>query len=408
MGKIYGRYRTFRLCLVALAYFTGFCPHAAGQCTLRVDPASKQDAELRIILSKAAAATSALPADITKARLLERVARILWAQNEKAEATGFFECALAVAAKVTFGDVAQTRDPFASIDLIFDRARAGDSSGALLHVGDFPDAGLQNTVRGDVACAAAQRGEFELAEHVLQSISEPKAKDSALTDLAMRAGGSKQFAIAERAARAIGSDVERVQALSNLAVNYSRDGQSGHASQLFSEAVDIAKQLSPVDESGAPQFWAHKFNTRDTMLGFIAIEQLHARLDSEVDDTYSLMQDLPARAQVRHVLAIDRDNLPSSESEFEPQTREIPSEGQPANSSPAETARRFASTGNYGSALSFASELDFYDRVSALEEIAQTQVGRGDAKLALDWADRLAPAERAPTLLAIAEAILDR
>ena len=111
MRSAYRKCPTYFLCLMALSYFTEFCPNAAGQCTLRVDQASKQQADLRVILSGAAAAASTLPADITKARLLERVAAILWTQNAKAEATEFFECVMAVAAKVTYGDPAQTRDP---------------------------------------------------------------------------------------------------------------------------------------------------------------------------------------------------------------------------------------------------------------------------------------------------------
>jgi hypothetical protein len=59
------------------------------------------------------------------------------------------------------------------------------------------------------------------------------------------------------------------------------------------------------------------------MLGFIAIQQCHARLDSDVVDTFSMMQDVPARAHIRHVLAVERDNIPSSVSESEPQTRRV-------------------------------------------------------------------------------------
>ena len=119
------------------------------------------------ILSRAAVASSSLPEDITKARLFERTARILWNQNKKAEATEFFECALAIAAKLTYGDPAQTKDFTASIDILWGRARAGDISGALLHVKDFADIGLQDRVVADVARAAGELGKFDLAEKTL-------------------------------------------------------------------------------------------------------------------------------------------------------------------------------------------------------------------------------------------------
>jgi hypothetical protein len=412
MREICRKRLTFFLSMAALLYFAAFCPNVSGQCILHIDPPHKQQTDLSVILSRATTATSTLPDGITKARLFQRVARILWTQDMKADAAEFFECAMGVAAKVTYGDSSQTRDPFASIDLIFDRAQAGDFSGALLHVGDFSDAELKDRIRCDVVTAAGQQSEFELAEHVLQSISAVQTRDSALRDLAMRAGWKKHFAIAERAARAIRSDIDRVQALSILAVEFSRDGQRGHASLLFSGAVDIAKRLPSDDDSrktgGAPQFWAYTFDTMDTMLGFIAIQQLDARLDSDVADTFSMIQDVPARALIRHILAVERDTIASSIPESQSQAREVPSEEQLANSSPAQTARKLASTGDYATALSFASGLDDFDRVSAFEQIAEAQVERTDTHLALEWADRLHPMERAPTLIAIAEAIVDQ
>jgi hypothetical protein len=121
-------------------------------------------------------------------RAFQREARILWAQDKKAKAAEFFECAMGVAAKVTYGGSSQTRDPFASIDLIFDRAQAGDFSGALPHVGDFSDAALKDRIRRDLVIVAAQRSEFELAEHLLRSISDVRTRDSALSD----AGGMEK------------------------------------------------------------------------------------------------------------------------------------------------------------------------------------------------------------------------
>jgi hypothetical protein len=121
-----------------------------------------------------------------------------------------------------------------------------------------------------------------------------------------------------------------------------------------------------------------------------------------------MIQDVPARAHIRHILAVEMDTIASSIPESQSQAREVPSEEQLANSSPAQTARKLASTGDYATALSFASGLDDFDRVSAFEQIAEAQVERRDTHLALEWADRLHPLERAPILIAIAEAIVDQ
>jgi hypothetical protein len=58
------------------------------------------------------------------------------------------------------------------------------------------------------------------------------------------------------------------------------------------------------------------------MLGFIAIQEVDARLDSDVADTFSMIEDVPARAYIRHVLAVERDRMASSMSESQSRTRE--------------------------------------------------------------------------------------
>jgi len=184
-----------------------------------------------------------------------------------------------------------------------------------------------------------------------------------------------------------------------LAVQLSKDGQHGRASVFFAEAVDISDSLPADDERehkvGALDVWDIFHNTRDTMLGRVAVWQDYTGDAAGADKTLSMIRNVSALAETRHAIAVSRIPRVSSE----PGANDFP---------PEDAAAKLAKTGDYRGALSVASELDRWDRVRTLEEIAQTQVERGDTVLALEWADGLEPAERAPTLLAIAEAIVDQ
>ena len=374
------------------------CSPAAGQCTLRTEQSQEQQSYVRAILSNAATTASSLPDDIVKARLLQRIGLILWAHSEKAEAEQFFECAWGVAARVAYGDPARTRNPFASIDLIYDRARAGDITGALSHAKEFSDIRLQDRILFDVLLAAGQLGKFELAEQVLQSISQIQEKDSALRTLAREASSQKQFVIADRAARTIRNDVDRVMALSDLAVHLSGNAQQSRAYEVFAEAVQSADELPADDERehnvGSHSSWAIFHNTRDTMLGYIAISQNQAGEAYLADRTLSMIRNESVRAEIRHSIAVDPIASVNSASRSD----DVLSD---------DAVRKLASTGDYEGALALASGIDHFDRVQTLEEIVQTQVERGDTALALKWAEGLRPDEKAPTLLAIAETIVD-
>jgi len=295
-----------------LICFLGVCSTAHGQCRLRVENRAKCS-DVRVILSRAAEVAVGLTDDQTGARSFQDIAHLLWGKGEKAEALQFYECAMKAGANVKFYEGSEVGDPFFRIDLIRDRAGHGDVSGALAHIKDFADVRLQDRARFDVLHELARQGKIEIAEQILPSISDTKQRDSALYDLARWAGAARKFTVADRAVHAVHDNIERIQALEDLALDLSKDGQRGRAISIFAEAVDLAKQLPSDDEGrgtgGAPQYWSRMFNSKDTMLGHIATQQLQAGLDSGVQDTLAMIEDRPTHAQVRHILAIERDRL---------------------------------------------------------------------------------------------------
>ena len=249
------------------------------------------------------------------------------------------------------------------------------------------------------------QGKFEVAEQVLASISDSKRRDSALADLAGYADDARKFAVADRAAHSVKDDIARIQVLTNLGLKLANDGQRGHAIAIFAEAVDIAKRLPSDDEGrgtgGAPQYWSHMFNSKDTMLGYISTQQLQAGFDSGADDTLAMIEDKPAHAHVKYVLFNERESLAASAGHATKR------EKRPSVLSPTERAIGLAESGDYTGAVSGVSNLESHERPYAFSEIARVEAQRGDIAQALQFADSLPAAEKILALLAIAETLLD-
>jgi hypothetical protein len=302
-------------------------------------------------------------------------------------------------------------DVFFRIELISERASRGDISGALAHIKDFPQVEWQDWTRFDVVHVLDMQGKFEVAEQVLSSISDSKRRDSAFADLAGYAAGEGKLVVADRAAHSVKDDIERIQVLSHLGLKLANDGQRGRAIATFAEAVDIAKRLRSDDEGrgtgGAPQYWSYMFNSKDTMLGYIATQQLQDGLDSGADDTLAMIEDKPAHAHVKYVLFNEREALAASASPTTKQEKTLSADEKSTNLSPTEQAVELAEGGDYIGAIEKVSNLESHERPYAFSEIARVEVQRGDTAQALKLADSLAADERILALLEIAETLLD-
>jgi hypothetical protein len=291
-----------------------------------------------------------------------------------------------------------------------DRAGHGDIFGALAHVKDFPIK-EQDWVRLDLVHELAMNGQFEIAEKLMLLISDPKTRDSALSKLAGEYAGDKKFAEAERSAHSIQDDFERIQAIARLALMLSKGGQQGHAISLFAEAVATAKQLPSYDgerkTGGAPLFWVCTFNSRDTMLGYVATQQAEAGLDSGADATLAIIEDLPTRAEVRHQLAYAREARVSTTEPASKNEAHIAINERTTDFSPTGRAMALAESGDYARAISVVSELESYEKPYTFGEIARVEVQRADLSQALYLADELPTAEKVSALIKIAETLLD-
>jgi hypothetical protein len=406
-AQLNGKYLLYALFLTC---FLALCPIAHAQCALHEENGANPS-NVRVILSKAAELTAELADDRQKAKAFEEIAHLLSATGDKGEAFQFYECAMKASTSVKMYEGSKADDILFRIKLITERAGRGDISGALAHIKDFPQVESQDWARFDVVHVLDMQGKFEVAEQIVSSISDSKRKDSAFADLAGYAAGEGKFVIADRVAHSVKDDIEHIQVLAHLGVKLANDGQRGSAIATFAEAVDIAKRLRSDDEGrgtgGAPEYWSYKFDSKDTMLGYIATQQLQAGLDSGVEDTLSMIEDKPAHAQVRHILAIERDNLPSSVASAAKEEKQPAIEEASSSLAPAERAIGLAKSGDYSGAVSTASNLETYERPYTFGEIARVEVQRGDTAQALKFADSLAADEKILALLGIAEALLD-
>jgi len=402
--------RRYLLHALFLTCFLGLCPIAHAQCALRVENGANPS-NVRVILSKAAELTAELADDRQKAKAFEEIAHLLSATGDKGEAFQFYECAMKASTNVKMYEGSKADDMFFRIELITERAGRGDISGALAHIKDFPQLESQDWARFDVVHVLDMQGKFEVAEQVLSSISDSKRRDSAFADLAGYAAGEGRFVVADRAAHSVKDDIERIQVLAHLGLKLTNDGQRGRAITTFAEAVDIAKRLRSDDEGrgtgGAPQYWSHLFNSKDTMLGYIATQQLQAGLDSGAGDTLAMIEDKPAHAHVKYVLFNEREALAASASPATKQEKRPSADEKSTSLSPTEQAVELAESGDYTGAVSKVANLESYERPYAFSEIARVEVQRGDTAQALKFADSLAADERILALLEIAETLLD-
>lgn len=361
-----------------------------------------------VILSQAAAEAAKLQDARSKATALQDIANALNEIGEKRSAAQFYDCAMRAGAEVKIVKGYEPIDDQFRIELIGERAAQGDIAGALANVNDLPIQS-RDSARVELVGVLGKQGKFGAAESILQSIGETRERDSAFSAIASHAASEKQFDLAEREARSVAMHIERIQVLTDVAVHLAEDGQRGRAAKSFSEAIDLAKQEPSDDEGrgtgGAPQFWTHKFSSRDTMLGYIATQQMQAGLDSAAEDTLTLIEDLPAYAHVKYLLANLKGVPSSGASRSGSEEAAAVNEGS-GELSPTDQATRLAASGDYAGAMKVVSSLELYERPHAFSEIARIEVERGDFHQAMQLADGLAPGEKAPTLIAIAEALI--
>jgi hypothetical protein len=347
--------------------------------------------------------------------MYQAIARVLWRQGDMNQGAVFFDCAMAVGAKSppdrVLGNIPTRFSPFYLIDLIFDRARAGDFSGALRRVNDLSDQRVKNLAVSDIAIAAGQQGRFELGEQIAQSIPDIDARDGAFDDLALRSRDAAQFAFSEKITHSIQNEVDRVKALADLALALDQKDERKHASILFAEAVRLAETLPSEDEKqhtvGALHVSLIFYNTRDTMLGYVASRQALGGDGSRANDTLSKIRSAAALEESRHGIAGNALRQSSSRNVSEESTGASTDAINQKSREPDEVAKELANSRDYDGALALASSIDPILRRRFFEEIARIQVQNGDAGQALQLASRLDTAARVSTLMAIAEALVD-
>jgi tetratricopeptide (TPR) repeat protein len=373
-------------------------------------PANNRQPDIRDILAQAASDASTMPDSFDKAYAYQAIARILWKEGDKNQATLFFDCAMTVASNSpsdrVFGGFPLRSAPFQLLNLIAGRADAGDISGALSHVEDFGEQDLQNLALQNISASAAQRADFKRAQQIALSIADTDDRDVAFNEIALSSREVGQFDFSEEITRSIQNDVDRVEALSDLALALHQAGQFKQASGLFAEATRTAETLPSTDEYrhtiGASHVSLIFHNTSDEMLGYIASRQALAADNSGADETLSKIRIPSALEETK--LAIEGNALRqanSGEPTPEATTDEISQEPQ----EPYEVGKEFALDENYSAALALAPAVDPSLRNNFFEKIAEIQVLNGDAGGALEWVGRLDTVARADALIAIAEAL---
>jgi len=408
------RLRCFIFLLGAFV-LSSFGSRVRAQCVLSTGSNEAQSLDVRNILAQAASAASTLPDNFDKADTYQAIARVLWKQGDMNQGAVFFDCAMAVAAKSPpdrfLGNIPARSSPFYLIELIFDRARAGDFSGALRRVNDLSDQKLKNLAMSDISTAAGQQGRFELGEQIAQSIPDIDTRDGAFDDLALRSRDAAQFAYSEKITRSIQNDVDRVRALADLALALDQKDERNRASIFFEEAVRLAETLRSDDEKqhtvGALQVSLISHNTRDTMLGYVASRQALGGDSSGANDTLSKIRSAAALEESKRGIAGNALRQASSRNVSEESTRASTGEANQGSREPEDEAKELANARDYDGALALVSGIDPILRSRFFEEIARIQVQNGDAGQALQLASRLDTAAKISTLVAIAGALVD-
>jgi hypothetical protein len=369
-----------------------------------------QSIDVTSILAQAASIISTQPDNADKAETYQRIAIVLWKEGDTRQGSIFFDCAMRVAPKAgpTLRDLDIRTGPLYLADLIGQRASAGDFSGALNHLGDITDQAWKNRVLEDIVVAACEQRKFEFGEQIARSIPDTDARDAAFDDLASRSLHAGQYEFSENVAYAIQNGEDHVRALADLAMAVGLQGNQAKASALFVDAIHAAEILPSDDERdhnvGALHVGSISHNTRDTMLGIIAVRQEHSGDRTGAEDTLAKIRIPIVRYEAKQQIALDvmSDHSPQNDSDMS-----ADESGQP-DSMPEEKARKLANSGNYAAALALASTIDHpVIRRNCFGDIAQIQVQNGGATEALLWANHLETSARASTLIAIAEALED-
>lgn len=347
--------------------------------------AKSQSLDVSSILARAAEGAATLPDDFDKADSYQAIARILWKQGDENLASFFFDCAMTVASNsapdplIAGMPVRQRSSPFYLKDLLFDRARAGDFSGAMHHVNDIADPKIRNLAAQDISIAASQQGKFELREQMARSIPDLDARDAAFVDLASYSREARQFAFSERITRAIRNDVDRIEALAELGLALDRNDRRREASELFAEALQISESLPSNDDGkhtvGALHLSLVFYNTRDEMLGYVASRQALAGDSSGAEYTQSKISNAAALEETER--AITGNAMRERSAETTPEQPVGAPTGGPAHGPKNE------------------------------EEIVRIEVQNGDEAIAVERAERLETPARVRRLIAIAEALGD-
>lgn len=411
-GAILGqRLRCFSFLLGALV-LSSFGSGVRAQCVPLTGINEGQSLDVRNILAQAALAASTLPDNFDKADTYQAIARVLWKQGDMNQGAVFFDCAMTVAAKSPPDPVRGKSSPFYLISMIFDRARAGDFAGAIRGANDLSDHGLKNLAMRDICTAAGQQGRFELGEEIAESIPDVDGRDAAFDDLASRSRDAAQFAFSDKITHSIQNDVDRVRGLSDLALALDQKDDSKRASILFAEAVRLAETLSSYDEKqhnvGALHVWMISYNTRDSMLGYVASRQALGGDAAGANETLRKIRSPAALEESKRGIAGNALRQASSRSVSEESRRVSTGETDQRPRNPWDLAEELANSRDYEGALALTIGIDPIFQPQVFEEIARIQVQNGDADQALQLASRLDAAARASTLVAIAEALVDR
>lgn len=387
------------------------CSSVRAQCSPSIENGNAQPLDIQIAAQAATAATS-LPDDFDKVDIYEGIGRILWKEGDAIRGASFFDCAMRVAAnslRETHPEEISFRSTFDLTVLNSDRARAGDPSGALGHVKDFSDADLRNMAVRDVVAAEGQLEKFQFGEQLARSIVDTDTRDAAFDDLAMRARCAGQFEFSEKMAHAIQNGVDRVKGLADLALALCEEECDAHAAALFAEAIRVAETLPANDAGlhnvGALHGWGIFYSTRDEMLGYVAVRQALAGDSGGSDVTVSKIASFNERSETKHVIAVNGSRGYSPEQTSDGDENSAPDEASEPFVDPFERSIQLAQKGDYFGALALSGEVDPVVRGRFFANIGEIQAENGEARQALQWANRLETPVKVTTLIAIAEAL---
>mgnify|MGYP000742916602 CR=1 FL=1 len=139
-------------------------------------------------------------------------------------------------------------------------AEAGQFDQALKIVRAIKDCDKKFSALADIACRYAEAGQYDRALEVARTIKDPDYKSDALANIAVKcaqAGMSTQASEILSQAFELAKTTSELDALTNIAVKYAEIGMSEKASAILSEAIELAKDEAVTAAALFPKLALH-------------------------------------------------------------------------------------------------------------------------------------------------------